>query len=117
MGNDLKQSKNPCTLKNLNELLKFSLRIAIAKCDIGSLEGCITSNRYPSSYWRALRRIRVCPNRRALKRHILNLIVDIKTTVSDFERFTSQRNEYICKLSDDIRTKFLDYVNCRSIKS
>ena len=54
----------------------------------------------------------MCPNRRALKRHTLNLIEDIKATVSELERFMSQRDEYVCKLSNDIRTKFLDYVNC-----
>ncbi|CAI2738933.1 unnamed protein product [Dicrocoelium dendriticum] len=106
----LKSSKPPSVVRELNQFLKFSTRLAEAKTCVQFFDDCIEGNEYPSRFWKQLRRSRIYPNAKTLRRHTLNQRDTVQCRIPEFERNMAQRQHVIDELALDMKQSFLDYV-------
>ena len=107
----IKHSCAPQVVKGLNQFLKFSTRLAEAKAVVGFIKHCVDSNEYPRHYWKILRRNRIYPNSKTLKRHALNQHDTQHVKLLELERNIAQRIHFVDSLDDGVRTVFLSYTN------
>jgi midasin (ATPase involved in ribosome maturation) len=108
--NQLKRLKSPSVVKELNQFLKFSTRLREAGTVVEFIEDCVKSNAYPTLYWKHLRRNRIYPNSKTLRRHALNQCDTVRSKMEEFSLNISQRQITVDQLLSTERKEFLDYV-------
>ncbi|CAH8493014.1 unnamed protein product [Dicrocoelium dendriticum] len=93
----LKQTKDPTVLRQLNQYVRFNTRLAVAKATVQFLDECLLRSEYPKHFWKILRRNGVKPTSTALKRHTLN---KRDTVVSRIDELDHKRCSYSDALSE-----------------
>ncbi|VDP95855.1 unnamed protein product [Echinostoma caproni] len=112
----LRSTKEPGLVKELNQCLKFTIRLAEAKETAEFIKECIQSNTYPKEYWKVLRRHHIEPNNRSLKRHSLNQLDTYRNRITQFERNIAQRECAMELLSEEEKVMFQSMLNQVVIK-
>nr|CAH8847414.1 unnamed protein product [Trichobilharzia regenti] len=107
----LKSCEHPVALKALNEYLKYSAKLAEAKTNVDFIRNCIENNQYPKSFSKSLRRCKVRPNTKSLKRFALNQIESLQGHISTLERNIPQRQYAVDELPTHLKELFLKYVH------
>ena len=107
----LKQSKDPCVLKQLQKYLRFSAKLAEARTKLRFLERCMGDKQFPKHFWKILRRNRINPSANALMRHTLNECDTIRENVQELERKQSQCVVALDSLSIQEFSEFNSYIN------
>ena len=112
---ELKSRNDKLTMKELNEFLRFSVRLAEAKMKHDFLRTCIDKNEFPKFYWKILRRNHIHPTSKTLKRHTLNLIDASSARLCELERNVEQRKPILFELDSHDCASFLSYTEevCR----
>ncbi|CAH8586016.1 unnamed protein product [Dicrocoelium dendriticum] len=106
----LKSSKPPLVVKELNQFLKFTTKLAEAKCCVQFFNDCVEHNEYPTRFWKQLRRDRIYPNSKTLRRHALNQRDTVQSKIAEYERNLAQRHTATDELAAEEKKMFLDYV-------
>ena len=106
----LKQSKDPSVIKELNKYIKFRTKLAEAKMRLDFLNDCITKSEFPKYFWKILRRNHIKPTFSTLKRHTRNEQETVTGLRNDLERNLSLCLCVLETLSNNERSTFLDYV-------
>ncbi|BHF79088.1 hypothetical protein SprV_0602220500 [Sparganum proliferum] len=107
---ELRQSKDPSVLKELNEFLKFDTRLAEATVTRKFISGCIDRGEYPRYYWKTLRRSRISPTSTTLRRHAESHLETGSTGIDELQRNLCQKTTSLDHLESPERRKFEDYV-------
>lgn len=107
----LKSRGDPIASKVLNEFLKFNARLTEAETSLEFINDCIRTDRYPKTYWKSLRRNKIYPNSRTLKRQAINQTDSLKMYINNLERNLSQRGSTVDNLLPQIKSQFMDYTN------
>ncbi|CAH8435813.1 unnamed protein product [Dicrocoelium dendriticum] len=81
----LKQSKDPTVFRELNQYVKFSTKLAVARASVQFFDECILRCEYPKHFWKILRRNGINPTNTALKRHTLNERDTIVSRINELE--------------------------------
>ncbi|KAA3678612.1 uncharacterized protein DEA37_0003891 [Paragonimus westermani] len=108
--NYLKHTKDPSTVKQLKQYLKFSAKLAEARTTVQFLSECIDKNEYPSTYWKSLRRNRIQPTSKSLKRYARNEQETYTSRLAEFERSQDKRYHMVQNLPELERNTFESYV-------
>ncbi|CAI2735413.1 unnamed protein product [Schistosoma spindalis] len=106
----LKRSEHSFALKVLNEYMNYSARLSEARINVDFIKDCIETNLYPKLYWKSLRRSRVRPNGRTLKRYALNQIDSLNSYIAEMIKNVNERNYVVEDLPDKLREQYLEYV-------
>ena len=107
----LKSCKDPLVIRTLNRYLSCVTRLAIANTEVNFIQDCINNCVYPKSYWKFLKRSRIRPDDRSLKRHSLNRIDSLNSKILELERFVNQHEAVLDELTADERNQFIEFVN------
>ena len=106
----LKSRKDPLVIKELNRLLSYKTRLALAIIEVDFLNNCVRTNVYPTSFWKSLRRSRIRPDANSLKRHALSLIDTLKSKMKLLDTAASHNMHVLDELSDEERLSFTDFM-------
>ena len=106
----LKQSKYPSVIMELNKYIKFPTKLAEAKMRLDFLNDCITKNKFLKYFWKILRRNHIKPTFSTLKRHARNEQGTVTGLRNDLERNLSLCLCVLETLSNKERSMFLEYV-------
>ncbi|BHF61359.1 hypothetical protein SprV_0100433300 [Sparganum proliferum] len=107
---ELRQSKDPSVLKELNGFLKFDTRLAEAHVTAKFLSGCIDSGEYPKHYWKTLRRNHIAATSTALRRHAESHLETVTAGIEELQRNLGQRAAALDRLENCERLAFEKYV-------
>lgn len=107
---------DPVALKELNKFLQFSARLAEANALLDFINQCVHLNQYPKSYWKSVRRSKIHPNSKSLKRHALSHVDSVTIQISDLDRNVSQYRTAVDDLPDHIRSDSVHYINDICVK-
>jgi hypothetical protein len=106
----LKQSKDPCVLRELQKYLRCSAKLAELRTRVRFLYQCIERKQFPKHYWKSLRRNRINPTATALTRHAKNESDTVFEAIVEMERKRAQCEGALDKLSVQERQEFEGYV-------
>uniref|UniRef100_A0AA85J158 Uncharacterized protein n=1 Tax=Trichobilharzia regenti TaxID=157069 RepID=A0AA85J158_TRIRE len=108
---ELKRSKDPSTVKELNGFLRYSVKLAVGKAKVGFFEDCVSNHQYPKWFWKALRRNHIYPNTKSLQRHAMNCADSIRSRMPELQRNINQRSSALYELTSDERQRFTEYID------
>ncbi|MGL4493779.1 MAG: hypothetical protein ACRCT5_13160, partial [Tannerellaceae bacterium] len=107
----IRSGKDPSVLKGLNELLKFSIRLAVANSVIDFYHDCIQSRTYPKQFWKALRRSHIYPNEKSLKRYVESKIETTQAAINCIKVNVNQRLAFFDDLDASQKNNFQEYMD------